>query len=261
MDGISSIANQKVSERALNKDKKDPNITNDISSPVTQSEAAALKEVLDSSGLQAVLSKQLNTGDSVAISLGDKQVVTIKRVGVSRLQRLREFGAMAADNASDVIKQDPAFAFKTSAMLAKEQVLAGLPANIAPICEQGFLPLLRVVSVVLDGKRLKETMRSTRANGNDKVISIAHVGTDVLGLAGAGMSLLPSLPAALITVGGILTAAGILGDIGAFGYNIMRYFENKGVPIPDPTNPTPTPPPADPSTPPPADPTAPPASS
>ena len=193
------------------------------------SNLTALKEILDSSALTSILQKNLKGGESVSISADGKEVLTISKQSKSATQRIREFTSFAAEEASQIVRQDPAFAFKTSAMLAKEQVLSGLPDSIAPIADQAFLPTIRVVSLILDSKRLKEVLRSKRANSPDKMVSIGHVITDIVGVAGAGMMMIPGVA----QVGSYLAVAGLMGDIGSFGYNIMRYFENKGEPVPD----------------------------
>lgn len=202
-----------------------------------QNTTAELRELLDSTSVGQILSKQLKPNETVSITYGDQQVLTFKRESKTGLQRLREFGAMAAEEASNIVRQEPTMAFTQSAVLAKAQMSQFIPATISPIIDQGFPTIIRAVALVLDSKKLKDVMRSTRADKTDKMVTIGHVVTDVIGVAGAGMTMIPGVA----NVGGYMLAAGFIGDIGAFGHSIMRYFQNKGEPVPQSVDPAPAP--------------------
>lgn len=187
-----------------------------------------IREILDSTAVSTALGK-IKSGESIDIKYGDQSILTIKKDSRTLTQRIREFGAMATEEAANIVKQEPTMVFTQSALLAKAQMSQFIPSSISPIVDQGFPAVIRAVALVLDAKKLKDVWRSNRADKTDRIVTAGHIATDLIGAVGAGMMMIPSLA----HVGCYMLAAGFIGDIGAFGHSIMRYFQNKGEPVPE----------------------------
>lgn len=225
----------------------------------------AVERVLNSTAISNMVGSNLKGGDKIQITSGNEVVLEIKKDSVSTFQRVKDFAVdgvkATAAEVSNIVAQDPAFAFKESALGVKDQVFNGIPEQFKTAAEKGFLPMIRVVALALDGKKAYDTFKNVNSTHLDKFVDGAHLATDIAGLGGA---VCMALPAVSPQIGTALTVAGLVGDIGAYGYHVMKYFHDRGMPVPtDPPpapvpDPTPAPPPADP-TPPPAEPTPPPA--
>lgn len=203
---------------------------------------------------------KMGRGNEVTIEIGDREVIRIKSDGPGALERFAvgtraAVGAFASE-ASGLVKSDPAFAFKETALGVKSQVYSGLPSDIQKAADIGFLPMLRVVTMALDFKKFMDTRKNPEATKMDKAVDGGHLVTDAIGLAGAVAMSVPGL-GALATP---LTIVGLTGDVAAFTYHILDYVKQRGAeylasrkeaqqqppaPTPTPTPaPTPAPPPA-----------------
>jgi hypothetical protein len=72
----------------------------------------------------------------------------------------------------------------------------------------------RGIQTVLDIKQAISTFKDPQSTTLDKIVDVAHVVTDIVGIAGM---FTPAFP--------ILTAISYLGDLGAVGYHLMSVFE------------------------------------
>ncbi len=214
------------------------------------SDRSGAQRLLDSHAVaQLVGSSNMKSGDSITISTDGKPVLVIKKEGVSGYDHFKHFASDAIRSASveisNVIGQDPAFAFKEAALAVKAQVFSGVPQDVRAFASQGFLPMIRVVALGLDGKKAVDTFKSPNSTLLDKFVDGTHVLTDVAGLAGAVGGVFPIIGAP-IAMG--LSVAGLMGDVGAYGYHVMKYFRDRGLPVPPP-DPTQSTDPAQPSDP------------
>lgn len=206
---------------------------------------AQIERLLDSNTVASLVGDKMKGGETVSISSDGKVVLEIKKQSVSALDKFKSFAGetfqASAAEVSNIVGQDPAFAFKESALAVKSQVFNGIPQDFQALAEKGFLPMIRVVALALDGKKAMETIKSQDATTVDKVVDGGHLVTDALGLGGAVAFAIPAIGP---SVASTLTVIGLVGDIGAYGYHVMKYFHERGMPIPDPNpdpNPTPTP--------------------
>lgn len=172
---------------------------------------------------------KLNKGDTVTITVNGDQVLQIKNDGPGIAQRFikgtQMFISAAAEEAANLVKADPAFAFKESALGVKTQVYSGLPPEAADFAEKAFLPMLRVAALVLDSKKAMDTWKNKDADQVTKIIDTAHVVTDVVGVVGAlGDKMIPALG----PMSGTLTAIGLAGDIAAYSYHVLQYLRERG---------------------------------
>lgn len=172
---------------------------------------------------------KMNKGDTVTITVNGDQVLQIKNEGPGIAQRFIKstqlFITAAAEEAANLVKADPAFAFKESALGVKTQVYSGLPPEAADFAEKAFLPMLRVAALVLDSKKAMDTWKNKDADQVTKIIDTAHVVTDVVGVVGAlGDKLIPALG----PYSGTLTAIGLAGDIAAYSYHVLQYLRERG---------------------------------
>lgn len=186
---------------------------------------------LDSDAIAAVVSGGMKNGETVTIKSEGQVVLEIKKEGLTRLDRFAAFTTdtikATAAEVSNVVQQDPSFAFKEAALLVKDQVYSGVPSEFTGIAEQAFLPMIRVVAIALDVKKAIDTYKSEKATRTDRLIDGGHLLTDVAGLAGAVSFAIPGVSGA-VRVG--LTAAGLVGDVAAYGYHVMKYFRERGLP-------------------------------
>jgi len=180
------------------------------------------KDLLDSNALNSLLANNIKPGEKLTISSGNDDLLTIRKErGPSRM---RELGRAFAIEAGGIVKYDKGLAFKLGAIAVKETDLIGVASTISKSVDNAFLPMLRVVGGMLDAHNMMKTLKDPKSNIVDKTIDIAHVATDVAGIAGAVMSycgIAPGLSTAL-------TISGVMGDVAAHGYHIVRYFEEKG---------------------------------
>ncbi|MEW6282358.1 MAG: hypothetical protein AB1758_27370, partial [Candidatus Eremiobacterota bacterium] len=171
----------------------------------------------------------MGKGDQVTIVVNGQETLTIKSEGPSLAQRVingtQMFITAAADEASQLVKADPAFAFKEAALGVKTQVYTGLPREVQTFADSAFLPMLRVAALVLDTKKFLDARANKDAALIDKIVDGAHVATDVVGLVGAlGDKFIPALG----PMSGTLTAIGLAGDIAAYSYHVLAYLRERG---------------------------------
>jgi hypothetical protein len=203
--------------------------------------AVQIDRLLNSNAVSSLVGQNLKNGDTIQISQGDQVVLEVRKEGVSSYQRFKSFAAdtiqAGAAEVSNIVAQDPAFAFKESALGVKDQVFNGIPENLKGMAEKGFLPMIRVVALALDGKKAYDTWH-IQGSPMEKFVDTGHVATDIAGLGGA---VCLALPAINPTIGTVLSVVGLVGDVGAYGYHVMKYFQDRGMTPPDP-GPPPAPP-------------------
>lgn len=198
---------------------------------------------------------KLSPGQELTIEVGNSEVIRIRNSGPGALERFatgtRAAVGAFANEASGLVKSDPAFAFKETALGVKSQVYNGLPTAVQQAADIGFLPMLRVVTMAMDFKKFMDTRKNPEATKMDKVVDGGHLVTDAAGLAGAIAMSVPAMgPVAMP-----LTIVGLTGDVAAFTYHILDYVRERGAeymaqkraredapaPVPTPA-PTPAPP-------------------
>ena len=193
----------------------------------------AAERVLNSAAIAHLVGSSLKGGDRIEIKSGDSVVLEIRKDHVSAYDNFKRFASdglkTTAAEVSNIVAQDPAFAFKESALGVKDQVFSGIPEQFKTAAEKGFLPMIRVVALALDGKKAYATFKSGDASPLDKFVDGGHLLTDVAGLGGAVCMALPAVSPQVATA---LTVAGLVGDIGAYGYHVMKYFQDRGMAIP-----------------------------
>jgi hypothetical protein len=218
-----SAANQQPPAAADEKPQED---TVTFSKPGTKNTG----RLLDASAVAASVGSGLKGGETITITAEGKVVLEIKKEGFSALDRFRAVtvDAIRATTAevSNVVSQDPSFAFKEAALLVKGPVFSGIPTEYTALADQAFLPMLRVVSIALDLKKAHDTWKDERSTRTDKAIDGGHLVTDVLGLGGAVAAALPGIGPAVSTT---LQAIGLIGDVAAYGYHVMKYFRERGM--------------------------------
>jgi hypothetical protein len=190
-------------------------------------EIAGKGEVFD---LRKASVLDLSTGTAVQLAGGasadDAGAVSIAEVVKQVLDHARQMTgaiAMTTEEVIRVLQSDPTFVFRTTALLAKEQVLRGMPPTLAPLVEKGLVPVIRVACLTLDAKKTMEVMKDPDASTTDKAMSAAHLATDVAGVAGALLFIIPSAT----TVGSYLVAASLVGDVASFGYDVVKHYAAK----------------------------------
>ena len=203
-----------------------------------EGEPTVMDRVLDSNTITALVGAGLKSGETVTISSNGEALLQIHKESVSTFDKIKVFASDAfhvtAAEVSNIVAQDPAFAFKESALAVKDQVFRGVPTELSGVAEQAFLPMIRVVAIALDTKKAFTTWKNQASTRIDKFVDSAHLVTDVAGLGGAVGRAIPGVGAAVATG---LTVAGLVGDIAAYGYHVMKYFMDRGMPTPEPTPP------------------------
>lgn len=173
-----------------------------------------------------VLSK-MGRGEEITIKVENGEV-TIRSDGPSLAQKFvdgsRRILSFGADEAAGIIQADPAFAFKEAALVAKNRVAQGLPPEVSPLVEKGFLPMIRLAALALDVKKFLDTRKNPDASKLDKAVDGAHVVTDLAGVGGAVAFSVPALGALAVP----LTIVGFAGDVGAYSYHILQYLRERG---------------------------------
>ncbi len=188
-----------------------------------------MNNMLNSPEFAKQLVNRMGKDGETVITVEGKEMVKISRSGPSLAEKITKGSQMfitaAAEEASKIVQADPAFAFKESALGVKGQVYNGLPKDVQTVADGWFLPMLRVVALMLDVKKLQTTLSNKDAATTDKIVDGVHVATDVVGLVGAvGPKLLP----ALAPIAPTLTAIGLAGDIAAYSYHVLNYLKERG---------------------------------
>lgn len=203
--------------------------------PADGPEPTQVERMLDSSTIANLVGKQMKSGETVTIKSDGQTVLEIHKDGVSVYDNIKRFAGdtfhASSAEVSNIVGQDPAFAFKESALAVKGQVFSGIPQEFQDLAEKGFLPMIRVVALALDGRKAVDTFKNHDATKIDKLVDGGHLLTDVAGLGGAVAFAIPAVGAQVATY---LTVAGLVGDVAAYGYHVMKYFHDRGLPTPDP---------------------------
>ena len=196
----------------------------------TSGSSSTLEKMLSSTTIAAMVGNNMKVGDTLSIGMAGKTVLEVKKEGASALDNVKTLTSKAfhvsAAEVSNVVAQDPSFAFKGAALAVKDQVFNGLSPDLVPLAENGFLPLIRVVALGLDSKRAIETFKNPDATGLDKTVDGAHLVTDLVGLGGAVCFAIPGINPMLAQG---LSATGLVGDIASYGYHVMKYFRDRGM--------------------------------
>lgn len=197
-------------------------------------EGTLSKDIIDSLVTSPDFSKKalskLSSGSSMTINVDGETVVTIKNEGPSLAERVYDGGAHIMARASQevvrVMNADPAFAFKTTARAAQEGVLDNLDRGVQDTIKPFMLPVLRTGMLGMDAKRAIQTYRNKDASVWEKAVDIAHVGTDLVGLAGAigSAGWVPFLAPYANTMTGI----GLVGDLASVTFHAMGYLTERG---------------------------------
>ena len=212
----------------------------EITFPSGGSEADSL---LNSATVKGMLNSGLNPGETVTIHDGrGETLLQIHRQGTDRFDAIgnaaKDLFHSAAAGISNIVAQDPSFAFKEAALAVQTQVFAGMPGNLTAIAAKGFLPMIRVVSLALDLKKTIDTWKAHEGTRLDKAVDSLHLATDVVGLGGA-IGMIAPVVGPSVALG--MTAVGLMGDVGAYGYHMVKYFRDRGLPVPPPDPPPPSP--------------------
>lgn len=191
---------------------------------------SSVDRVIDSATVAALVSGDLKGGQTVSIKSNGQVVLEIKKEEPSALDRFKSFAGDAlhatAAEASNIVAQDPSFAFKEAALLVKTQVYSGVDGGLTGLADQAFLPMIRVVSIALDVVKASQTWKKEHASKVDRAVDGSHLITDVLGLGGAVAFAIPGLGRGIATA---LTVAGVVGDVASYGYHVMKYFRERGL--------------------------------
>ncbi|MBM3463356.1 MAG: hypothetical protein FJX76_14750 [Armatimonadetes bacterium] len=179
--------------------------------------------------LAGTLGKDLKDGDKITVTAEGEPVLEIRKDAVTGLEHFKNFATdairLTTAQVSNVVAQDPSFAFKQAALIVKPFVYGGIPYEYTSMADQAFLPMIRVVSIALTAKQAMDTWKSERASRTDKTVDTVHVGTDILGLGGAIARVIPGLPG---VIGTTLTVVGVVGDVAAYGYHMVKFFRERG---------------------------------
>jgi hypothetical protein len=245
--GGSPSAQQAAQARAAGATAGTSAAASSATKPQDDVDATAVERLLDSTTVAQIVGSKMRSGETVTISSDGQVVLQVRKQGMTAYDKFKAFAgdtfSVSAAEVSNVVSQDPAFAFKESALGVQTQVFQGIPQNFQDLAQKSFLPVVRVVALALDSKKAYDTMTSKTSTMVDKFIDGGHVVTDIAGVAGAVAFAVPSIGANVATW---LTVAGLLGDIAAYGYHVMKYFKDRGAPSPDGPNPDPGPPPDNP---------------
>ena len=171
------------------------------------------------------------SGKSMTITMVEGGGVKVTNDGPSLAQRVLDGGAQIMQRASQevvrVMDADPAFAFKSTAEAVQTRVVSNLDRGTADTIKPFVLPVIRGGMLAMDTKRAIGTYRNKDASIWEKGVDIAHVATDVVGLAGAvGQN--GWLPFLSTQTAGIMTGVGLVGDLAAVTFHAMGYLTERG---------------------------------
>lgn len=190
--------------------------------------AETADRLLNSAAVQHVLADGIKTGDTVTIRGTEGEIVSVSKKGPSTFDTVKKAASdlvhATAAEASNIVAQDPAFAFKTAAFAVQSQVFAGVPSEFTAVAGQAFVPMVRVISIALDLKKATDTWKNEQASRLDKTVVGGHLVTDIAGIGGAVAMAVPAIGPA---VGMALSAVGLVGDIASYGYHVMKYFKDR----------------------------------
>lgn len=185
----------------------------------------------------ATLGEKMKDGDKITVSVDGENTLQVFKEG---RDRWKEFKMRAADisravarGASDVVEQDPMFVFMRSVDAVKGSATMYVPEGVRGYVDQGLPAALRGIAMALNIVKARKTSQRRDASGMDKSVDFARIGTDAMGLAGnVGMIIAKGA-----TWAPYLAAAGVVGDVLAFGYHAMDYIRGQADnPNPPPSN-------------------------
>lgn len=176
------------------------------------------------------LSKMGSGGSMTITDSSGNAVVTIKTEGPSLAQRFLDGSSKIMANASQevvrVMDADPAFAFKSTAEAVQTRVVANFDSDTKKTLEPFILPVLRGGMLAMDTKRAISTYQNKDASVWEKGVDIAHVVTDVVGLAGAVGK---GIPIPFVSQhADVMTGIGLVGDLAAVSFHAMGYLTERG---------------------------------
>lgn len=89
-----------------------------------------------------------------------------------------------AREASEAAKNDPALALRTSATVLTDTLLKGVDDSVRLGYQQSIVPVVRAGLLALDVHRCGQTLHDPTSTRMDKIMDVARVCTDLVGLAG-----------------------------------------------------------------------------
>lgn len=95
-----------------NTEKPDPNTPVDVYKPLSP------KELLESPGLHTLLANSLKAGESLKISSGNNEIITVKKEG--KPSKIGAVVSRSAELMANAVKSTPSGAFQISTTMAKE---------------------------------------------------------------------------------------------------------------------------------------------
>lgn len=188
------------------------------------------EEIIRMSGELAAMGRDLKPGDRIVVKVDGQNVAEVTKEGADRWT---SFKTMVSDTATSVVRaansaiqEDPSFTFREAVDVARQRVLKVDLEGLRDVTLKGLVPAARGIALMLDVYRAKKTWENEEAGLIDKLIDGGHVVTDVAGVIGALPEVLPALRA-VPGIQGFLMAA-VIGDIVAFGYHFLRWFQKTG---------------------------------
>lgn len=195
-----------------------------VSGPISREELVRMSSELASMG------KDLKPGDRIVVRVDGQAVAEVSKEGPDRWNT---FKSMVSDTAQGVvsaantaIQEDPSFTFREAIEVARQRVEKTDLEGLKDVTLKGLVPAARGIALMLDVYRAKKTFENPESTFIDKFIDGGHVATDVAGLVGALPQVLPALKG-VPGINGFLMAA-VIGDIVAFGYHFLRWFQKTG---------------------------------
>lgn len=188
------------------------------------------EELIRMSSDLAAMGRDLKPGDRIVVRVEGQAIAEVTKEGPDRWTSFKTAvtdtaqGAIRAANTA--IQEDPSFTFREAIEVARQRVEKTDLEGMKDITLKGLVPAARGIALMLDVYRAKKTFDNPESTFIDKFIDGGHVITDVAGVIGALPQVLPALKA-IPGVNGFLMAA-VIGDIVAFGYHFLRWFQKTG---------------------------------
>lgn len=188
------------------------------------------EEIVRMSSELAAMGRDLKPGDRIVVRVEGQAIAEVVKEGPDRWTSFKTMvtdtaqGAIRAANTA--IQEDPSFTFREAIEVARQRVEKTDLEGMKDVTLKGLVPAARGIALMLDIYRAKKTFDNPESTFIDKFIDGGHVVTDVAGVIGALPAVLPALKA-VPGVNGFLMAA-VIGDIVAFGYHFLRWFQKTG---------------------------------
>lgn len=180
-------------------------------------------DILALSTSLASLGKDLKPGESVRVKIEGEKLVEVSKEGPDRWAGFKRVVSDVVVSTGQVLKEDPSFAFREAVEIGRQRILTDRHPGVASKVMGGLVPAVRGVALLLDMHKAINTHNNPDAPLTAKVVDYGHVATDVLGLIGSLHHVVP----ALASVPGMeaLAVTGVIGDIVAFGFHSLDYFQ------------------------------------